>query len=695
MPEAARRSPRLPTPEILRRQVVVEEHDLAPDGSFAIVSRRTVEAEHYVSSLWLVPIPRSAGRPRRLTTGRTRDKHPAISPDGRRVAFTRRTPLGDDHGGDDHGGTIRVLDLDGGEPAIIDIGRLTATATAWSPDGRRIAFTAETGPQRFIVGPVPEDGEPRARRVTRLDYRYDEFGYSDRHDQLHVVAADGRGRPTQLTHAGGGVAGFAWRPDGGAIAYVADPREDSDRHPRASIWEVAAVAAGRSSVPAEPREILALAGPVRSPAWSPDGRWIAGVGVDVDQPFDDLSPTLFVAPADGSAPPVPLAPDLDRPIGNWADTDLTGWMTDARPGPVWERPDAIVALVTDRGRTHPWRFAFDPVSGRAAGDPVRLADGDVMAQTLAVAGGRLTVTATVGARPPELCLLAPGPGRRVPGVFRPLTTLGGDWTRRLAWPDMRVVEAPGPGGPVETWIASPQGARDVPLPTIVDVHGGPLGAWAPAPSLEVVLLCARGYRVVLPNIRGSASYGREWIEPQLGDWGGVDADDVHAALDHVVELGLADPDRLGVLGLSYGGFMVNWLVGTTERFKAAVSENGVSNQVSAWANSDEGPEYCRAARMGDPTTPDGVALLWQQSPLRNVASVRTPLLMLQSEADRRCPTSDNEQLFVALRWLGKEVEYVLYPEEYHVIQATGRIDRRIDRMTRVLDWFDRFIGHPA
>lgn len=615
--------------------------------------------------------------PRRLTDGRSRDRRPAISPDGRRVAFSRRDPEIDD------GSTgIRVLDLDGGEPVTLPLGELSATELAWSPDGRWVAFTAETGPERLIVGDRPTTGEPLARRVTRLDYRYDEHGYLDRRSQLHLVPADGTGRVRRLTDVEGGVSGIAWRPDGRAIAFVADPRPDSDRHPRTSIWEVPV--AGRRSRPAAAREVLALRGPVRAPAWSPDGTWIAGVGVDVTDAFDDHSPTLFVGRADGTGTPVALAPDLDRPVGNWADTDLTGWMTEARPGPIWESDTAVVALVSDRGRTHPWRFTFDPATGAAGGDPVRLASGDDMCQTLAAGGGRLTVTATVRARPPELCQVDEA------ATVRPLTTFGSAWTAGLAWPEMRVVEAPGRGGPIETWIASPAGAGDGPLPTIVDVHGGPLGAWSPAPSLEVVLLCGRGYRVVLPNIRGSASYGAEWITPQLGDWGGVDAEDVHAALDHVIELGLADPDRLGALGLSYGGFMINWLVGTTDRFRAAVSENGVTNQVGGWANSDEGPEYCRAARMGDPTTPEGVELLWRQSPLRNVADVRTPLLMLQSEADRRCPASDNEQLFVALRWLGREVEYVLYPEEHHVIQATGRIDRRIDRMTRVLDWFD---GH--
>jgi dipeptidyl aminopeptidase/acylaminoacyl peptidase len=276
-----------------------------------------------------------------------------------------------------------------------------------------------------------------------------------------------------------------------------------------------------------------------------------------------------------------------------------------------------------------------------------------------------------------------GPARR----FRTRTSLGTAWQRRFDQPEMRRVEVAGAGGPIETWIASPPDAGDAPLPTIVAIHGGPLGGWAPAPNIETIVLVGAGYRVVCPNIRGGAGYGADWIRPQLGDWGGVDADDVHAATDHVVELGLADAARLGVFGLSYGGFMVNWLVGITDRFRAAVSENGVTNQVSAWANSDGGPDYCRAALLGDPLTPEGVEQLWRQSPLRNVANVRTPLLMLQGEADVRCPASDNEQFFIALRRLGRTVEYVLYPDSYHVYAYSGRPDRRIDRMQRVVNWF--------
>jgi dipeptidyl aminopeptidase/acylaminoacyl peptidase len=271
--------------------------------------------------------------------------------------------------------------------------------------------------------------------------------------------------------------------------------------------------------------------------------------------------------------------------------------------------------------------------------------------------------------------------------FRHHSSFGSAWQSRLVMPEMRRVEAPGYGGPIETWVACPPGAGDRALPTIVDVHGGPLGGWAPSPHLEVMMLVGAGYRVVLPNIRGGQGYGRDWITPQLGDWGGVDADDVHAAIDHVIELGWADPMRLGIMGLSYGGFVVNWMVGTTDRFRAAVAENGVANQVSVWANSDCGPDYCRSSLLGNSYTPAGVEKLWRQSPLRHVANVRTPLLMLQGESDVRCPPTDNEQFFIALRHLGREVEYVLYPESFHTFGNSGRPDRRIDRMDRILAWF--------
>ncbi len=670
---------------LIRRQVVLEEHDPLPDGSGAVVVRRVVHGETYRSHLLLVPFAGGVtAEPRPLTAGAVRDTNPRVSPDGRRVAFRRSFP--DDP---DRLTAVMVQALDGGEPWLLWAPDHGVSEIAWSPDGRQMAFVAAAKESRFIVGKETKGRLVTARRITRADWRWNEVGHRDRWDQVWVGPVREGAAPRQLTRDDTDSRAVAWAPDGRAIAFVADPRPDADLRPLPSIWVVPARGGA-------PREAVRLAGYAGLPAFSPDGRWLACVGVDVADPLDDEIPGLFVAAFDGGtdaavSPPraVALAPDLDRPIGAHNDTDLNGWMASSRPGPWWDGSHGLVTLVSDAGRVQPWRFAFDPTTGRPAGAPVRLTGADIAAWTLGVAGGVVSVVATVDERPMEL-LTVEGSGPRA--RLRQRTTLGGAWRRGVPWPTMRRVLAPGPGGPIEAWIVSPAGAGDGPLPTVVNVHGGPLGGWSPAPSLENVLLASRGYRVILPNIRGSAGYGRAWIRPQLGDWGGVDASDVLAAVDHVVGVGLADPARLGILGLSYGGFMVNWLIGAApDRFAAAVSENGVTNQVNDWANSDSGPDYDRMARLGDPLTEEGVARLWRQSPLRLVSRIRTPLLILQGEADLRCPAADNEQLFVALRHLGREVEYVLYPESWHTFAITGRPDRRIDRNERMLAWFERHL----
>jgi dipeptidyl aminopeptidase/acylaminoacyl peptidase len=642
-------------------------------------------------------------RARQLTSGVVRDGWPRLSPDGSRLAFIRSDPTHDDVPA-----SLVVLDMRTGATRTLRRRRYGSVGeVAWSPDGRRLAFTAEVDPPRFLVGRVPpvdagrrrrragsapDDPSPLARRITRADWRWDGTGHQDRWSHCFVVDARTGATPRQVTAGDWGVADIAWAADGRTVAFAADPRPDADVRLRTTIW---AVDVDVDDPGATRREIL-RAGVAGHPAFSPDGRWIAAIGVLDAEPLDDVSPTVILGPTDGSAAPRALAPALDRPVGNWADTDLNGWMVSGRPGPYWLGPDTIVTIVTDRGRSHPVRFELDPDTGLARNLPVASPrDGhgpwsDATSHALGVAAdGTIAVLGTLDTRAMEVMTLDSDAVGLSHWTTR--STIGSTWQRRFSMPEMRRVDAPGSGGPIETWVASPPGAGDAALPTIVDVHGGPLGAWAPAPHVEVALLVARGYRVVLPNIRGSASYGRAWIRPQLGDWGGVDAADVHATLDHVIELGLADPDRLGVLGLSYGGFMVHWLIGTSQRFRAAVSENGVTNQVSTWANADSGPEYDRAALMGKPFSPDGIDRLWRQSPLRNVSAIRTPLLMLQAEADLRCPPQDNEQLFVALRHLGRTVEYVLYPEESHVFSSSGRPDRRIDRMTRMLDWFDRHL----
>lgn len=701
---------------LIRAQVMLDEHDMSADGRFAVVVRRFVVADRYRSHLWLVPLA-GRGRPIQLTSGPVRDTGPRLAPDGSAVAFRRsaaavpgRRHRGTRENPSDEVSRLRVLQLKpdgtpaGATWAVRPARERSIGEVAWSPDSKRLGLTIEVDPPRFLVGPEPKgEDAPTARRITRIDWQWDEEGTLDRWSHLHVVEARRGATPRQVTEGDWGVSKVAWSPDGRSTAFVADLRADADLEFRPSIWAVEVDREG-----AEPVEVLKTGGAADRPAWSPDGRWLAAIGYFEADAVDDTSPELVVAPADGSAAPWQLAPSLDRPLGAWNDTDMHGWMASSRTTPAWVDDRTIVAVVTDRGRSLPWRFPVDPATGRAAGDPEPLLRDGVDVYSLAATSSpgvpgdrRVTVVGCAGSGPMELFTVPLGRASVPPGAAptragaalapRRRTTMGGSWSSRFDWPEMRELEAPGPGGPIHTWIASPAGAPDEPLPTVVSIHGGPLGGWAPAPSVEVVLLCSRGYRVVLPNIRGSTGYGRDWIRPHLGHWGGPDAEDVHAALDHAIALGLADPDRLGALGLSYGGFMVNWLMGTTDRFKAGVSVAGVTNQVSAWSVGDAGVEFNRMALLGDPLTPEGVAKLWRQSPLANVANVRTPLLLLQGEADLRCTPQDNVQLFTALRVLGRTVEYVLYPEESHVYFTAGRPDRRIDHMNRMLAWFDRHV----
>src|SRR5215212_2137378 len=460
--------PRRPDPaSIIRAQVVLDEHDVSADGRFAVVVRRFVVADRYRSHLWLIPLE-GKGKPIQLTAGPVRDTGPRLAPDGTAVAFRRSAAASP---GRRHRGTredrtdevtrLRILPLGpSGRPAsapwaIRTPRNRSVGEVAWSPDGRRLALTIEVDPPRFLVGKEPAgDDAPVARRITTLDFRWDEEGYLDRWSHLHVVAARRGAEPEQFTRGDYGVSQLAWSPDGREVAFATNRRADRDLEPWSSIWTVP-VGRGRR---AEPKEVLRLGNHVERPAWSPNGRWLAAAGyVDADAK-DDTSTEVVVGPWDGSASAVALAPKLDRPVGSWNDTDLHGWMASSRTTPCWVDDRTVVAVITNRGRSLPYRFSVDPASGRPIGDPLPLTDADMTTYSLAATANpsvppdrRVTVVGCLDDRPMELMTLALGR----PSRPRRRTTIGGRWASRFAWPVMRNVMVPGPGGPIETWVASP------------------------------------------------------------------------------------------------------------------------------------------------------------------------------------------------------------------------------------------------
>lgn len=634
-------------PVDVARQVLIHGLDVARDGNFAVYGRRAVEDGKYVSRLWRVGFERGS-RPERLTTGPS-DAAPRISPDGRSLLFIAAR-------GDDPPAPW-ILPLAGGEPArVAEFPGPTAMAE-WSPDGTQVVVLAASGDQRFVVG---DPGSPVARRIADLTWRLDGVGIRDEFMSAWVVPAAG-GKPTRLTsrHETFGV---FWSPDGKRIGFLADRTDDAALIEQPRAWSVG-VTGGR------PRE---LPGPrtVTAAAWSPDGRTLALLGGAQPEPAGWEVEKLYAADRGGLRQ---LGGELDRPMRNQTIADLLDFSSIFTPTLRWLDDSSLLTIVGDRGCAHPYRFRLD-------GSCERIAGGPIVTTGAAGGGGRLAIVATVGGRPPEVYAVENGD-------LRALTRDGSRWlgARRI---DPEPVELPrrGRSPALDAWLVRARSGRGR-RPLVLTIHGGPFGAYGPTPSLPYLALADAGIHVLYANPRGSTGYGEAFARELEGAWGETDAPDLLRCVDWAVRNGLADRRRIGVMGISYGGYMTNWLLGHhPNRFAAGVSENPVTNLVSFFGTSDFGWFATRSA-AGVRNPQDDWARLLRFSPAIELPRFRGPVLFIHADGDLRCPPEQTELVFAMLRMLGRPVEMVRYPEESHGVSILGRPDRRADRMQRIVDWF--------
>ena len=600
--------------------------------------------------------------PVEASAGVRRDHSPEWSPDGRHLAFISRRGAVDQ---------VFVLDLSGNEPAQVSSVAEGSNGPVWSPDGTHIAFigTVLSDPEGVVDDPRPPDNAEQVRRtpvarVARtLNYKHDGRGYVDgRHHHVFVVGADG-GQATQLTEGAWDVEGFDWSPDGTRLAAIGNIDPEADLHRETHLYAVDFTGT---------LEQLTTGYDLSSPAWSPRGDLIAFVAHQSEDA--GLLERLFVVPATGGKARC-LTESFDQSVAD-------GLVTDMRAGHgiriCWSRDgDRIYFPASGPGVTGIYSVDLDGNVRAEVGGQRRIFDFDV-------AAGVIAFCASDTSDPGELHVIMKGAEAR-------LTDLN-PWLREryIAQPEEHSFTAPD-GWVLQGWLLKPpsfDASRAYPL--VMEVHGGPHAEYGWAFFHELQILAGMGFLVFYVNPRGSDGYGELFRRAVVRDWGGKDYLDLMAALDQLIErAGYVDTTRMGIGGGSYGGYMTNWAIGQTDRFAAAVAMRSISNLVSEYAQHDI--VLWGRLEMGPPPWPEPDEL-WRRSPIRYVQNVKTPLLLTCGEMDLRCAMSQSEEMFGALRLLGKTVELVRFPEESHDVSRNGRPDRREERLKRIAGWFERFLG---
>ncbi|MEA2518528.1 MAG: hypothetical protein QOF49_608, partial [Chloroflexota bacterium] len=671
---------------------------LSPDGKLAVFVVQTVAPgkDGYRHALWAVDAD-GAGEPGQLTIGARHDRHPRFSPDGRSIAFLsdRRLQVEEEPGAGDakereDGTQVHLLPLGGGEARrITDLPR-GVDDFWWSPDGTRLLVkTASRGAtkdedrKKRGKSRAPKPGEaPESdyHFVDRLGYLYNGAGFIYHLvGQLWIVDVK-TGEARRLTDEPAGVGDAAWSPDGSRVAYTANLRRDHDLEPRAHVI-VVDVEGGRS------RRLTGDAATFAAPAWLPDGRSIAAVGGYLPDNF--YTADLWLLAADGSD----VATDSGgRNLTARHDLMLAASMnSDIVPGePAGLVPSADSRWITFQapkdGSMELWRVAT------ADGAVEQLTDGRQYVSSFdrVDLGPRRSRTAWLRSSPTELSDLWIRDGDVAGRAPRRLTDLNADVLGEveLRAPVERWSEVD--GRRIQGWFLAAAGAQSRPRPLVTEIHGGPHTLYGWAPILEFQLLAATGIGVFFCNPRGSEGYGREFNEANIRDWGPGPMRDVLTGVDALVADGLADPDRLGVTGGSYGGYLTNWILGHDDRFAAAMTCRSVSDMGLLFSTGDLSSGFWPSFEFK--STPwDDPAYFREISPITYADAIRTPLLIQHSEKDIRTTIGQAELLFTVLRSKRRPVRLLRVPEETHELTRSGTPFRRVENLAVVRDWFRHFL----
>ncbi len=622
----------------------VSDPQISPDGTKVLFTYTTanVKEDRYHSHIWLLPLDEK--EPKQFTYGNGNDSHPRWSPDGKTILF-----LSDRSSEENKPGMqIFVIPADGGEARCLTSVEEGVERPTWSPDGKNILFLSNV-----FNGERAKGSDVKIIRSFPYKTPSEREFIDDRWRHLFSVRPES-GQVKQLTDGEFNINMVDWSPDGSRVVFFS----------RGRIYTI-------SSKGGDP-ELLWKGGgnPIRSLDWSPDGEYIAfGRVIEERDPHGRhvyRNTDIWVLPVKGGEPKC-LTADFDRTVARGASVK---WSPDSQ---------YVYVKFPNHGTRHIHRVSLE-------GEVEALTEGklNIDSFTMDEAGKVFAFNASGPMTPSELWILDDGGQAKRTEMNRTLLR-----KLRLVEPEEFWFTA-SDGVKVQGWIIKPHELKEgEKYPMVSYIHGGPRGGYRYGLRRGFQVLAEHGFAVVYTNYRGSTGYGESFAADILfvrsaeapDRWGDRDYRDIMEAIDYVIETyPFVDPERLGVAGGSYGGFMTNWIIAHTDRFKTAISMASMTNHFSYHGSPHE------ISEMKEPW--DDPQMFIEKSPITYVKNMKTPLLLIHSELDWVCPIEQAEMLFIALKKLNRVVEFVSFPGEGHGIKGPKHI---VERQQHIVRWFDRYL----
>lgn len=645
----------------------VVDPQLSPNGREVVYVQTHIDKEKndYVSNLYFMNI--DDNDPKQWTYGNHRTNSPKWSPDGNELAFVSNR---------EGSPQIYILSKFGGEAKQVTFCKNGARNPVWSPCGKKLAFSVVIGKDESIhdrkEGEQEKEKELKPLEVEKMKYKSDAGGFLDltQHSQIGVIDLK-TGELEQLTTGYHHYSLETWSPDGKYITYIADLSEDRDTSFKSDVY----------LLNVETKESILVTkgtGGFWQTSWSPNSRYLTFLGSE--QEFKNATHSKVWLYDLEQKELICLTDGIDAPVGDYVVGDFQQGAN--IPGVQWaEDNKSFYFIVSDHGSTiiyygnvlgevypalhepqHVYGFSLNPKDHTA-----------VVAISSPVEPGELHTVNLQNAEKKQI------------------TFVNKEFLETRELSNVETVEFESEEGwRVHGWLMKPVGFEEgKKYPLILEIHGGPHTMYANTYFNEFQILAAQGFAVLYVNPRGSHGYGQKFVDAVRGDYGGNDYKDLMNAVDYVLDqYDFIDKERLGVTGGSYGGFMTNWIVGQTNRFKAAVTQRSISNWISFYGVSDIGYYFSEWQILADLSD---IEKLWKHSPLAYAKNIETPLLILHSEKDYRCPIEQAEQLFIALKRQQKQTKFIRFPESNHELSRSGKPNLRMKRLDYIKDWFLQYV----